>query len=461
MATTTTTTEAPLPVTPVQWTTCGDDLQCGSVTAPLDYTHPDGSTIQIAVERRPANDPSARIGSLVINPGGPGTSGVSDMANELSVMPPALLDDFDIVTFDPRGVDRSSPVGCGPPTSGSSPNPVPTTPAGQQALWAADKDYAAACEQYSGSILPYVGTVEAADDLDRIRAALGDARLTYMGQSYGTLLGATYAQMFPTHVRAMVLDGAIDPALSSEQFVIDQSEGFEESLTSFFLWCSTAHCAWRPTVDPTTAVLDLIDQAGLSPLPAGDGQTAGPGDIYDALLAGLYSESDWPRLAAALSEAAAGDGGGVLAMTTTYNTAGSSNLAEANTAINCLDHPTATQLSAYPQMAAAAGASAPVFGPLLAWGLLQCAMWPAPPTRQPEPTTAAGSNPILVEGATGDPATPYEWAQHLAAELQHGELVTWQGMNHVSYFYSSCIRAIDQNYLVAGTLPPVGTVCRD
>ena len=133
----------------------------------------------------------------------------------------------------------------------------------------------------------------------------------------------------------------------------------------------------------------------------------------------------------------------------------------ANTAVNCLDHPTSTQLSDYPAMAQTAASSAPIFGPLLVWGLIGCAAWPYPPTRQPQATTAVGAPPILVVGTTGDPATPYQWAEHLASELQHGELVTWKGMNHVAYFYSPCIRAIDESYLVAGTLPPPNTICSD
>ena len=214
-STTTTTTQPPLPVTPVAWTPCGD-LQCGTVAVPLDYADPRGTVIQIAVARHPAEVPSERIGSLVINPGGPGASGIDDLANELSVLTPELLDRFDIVSFDPRGVERSSPVECTASTGASSApgstgqliDPVPTTPAAEQALLRNDQSFAAQCEHDSGSILPYVGTVDTARDLDRIRAALGDAELTFMGNSYGTLLGATYASLFPTHVRAMVLDSA-------------------------------------------------------------------------------------------------------------------------------------------------------------------------------------------------------------------------------------------------------------
>jgi pimeloyl-ACP methyl ester carboxylesterase len=465
-STTTSTTVASLPVAPVHWSDCGDDLQCGTVPVPLDYARPRGPMIDIAVERRPAAVPSERIGSLVINPGGPGTSGIDDLPTELSVLTPGLLDRFDIVSFDPRGVERSSPVECedggSADTTAPLPDPVPTTTAAQRALLAGDEAYAAACEKQSGSLLPYVGTVDAARDLDRIRAALGDARLTFIGHSYGTLLGATYAEMFPERVRAMVLDGAIDPAMGTDQMVLDQAEGFEAVLDDFFSWCAaTPTCPWRPAGDPTTALSALIAGSSVRRLAAADGRSAGPGEIYNALLDCLYSTSSWPVLGDALAQAEDGNGAEVIMLSDKYASGGSTNGGDANNAVNCLDHPVSRQVSSYPRLAATDAARAPIFGPLLAWGLLQCAVWPVLPTRTPAPTLAPGSPPILVVGTTGDPATPYQWAVDLASELQHGELVTWKGENHVAYFYSPCIRAIDQAYLISGTLPPRGTTCND
>ena len=468
------------PVSPVAWSGCGNDLQCGSVTVPLDYSRPDGRTIQIAVERRPASDPSERIGSLVINPGGPGTSGIDDMENELSVLTSGLLDRFDIVTFDPRGVERSAPVECaagtatpGTPTTTTPvsttttvpaplPDPVPQTAAAQRAAAAQDRAYGAACQRYSNGVLPFVGTVDAARDLDRIRAALGDQKLTFIGHSYGTLLGAVYADLYPGHVRAMVLDGAIDPALGTDQMVLDQAQGFESVLDDFFSWCaSSSSCPWRTTADPTAALVSLIDRSATDPLPGGGGRRAGPGEFYNALLDDLYARSSWPSLGDALAQAAAGNGSALIGLSDTYASGGSTNGGDANTAINCLDHPVSRDLSTYPQLAAQAQAMAPVFGPVLAWGLLPCAVWPVRPTRTPGPIAAPGSPPILVTGTTGDPATPYAWAVALAGQLQHGELLTWVGENHVAYFYSPCVRAIDQAYLVAGTLPAPGTRCSD
>jgi len=467
-STTTTTAVVEPPVTPMVWTPCGT-LQCGTVAVPLDYAQPQLGTIQIALAMHRATDPAARIGSLVIDPGGPGGSGVNDLPAELGVLTSALLARFDIVEFDPRGVQRSSPVVCSAGTSattsstpGPFPDPVPSTTSAQLALLANDEEYANQCESLSGKLLPFVGTVDAARDLDRIRQALGDAQLTYFGHSYGTLLGATYAQMFPTKVRAMVLDGAIDPAMTTQQMVDEQSQGFESVLDDFLAWCTSSGCPWRPAGGAsTTALLALIAQSRSQALAAGAGPSAGPGAIYYAVLSALYARNYWPNLARALAQAAAGNGAGVLSMADSYVTGGSTNAVDAETSIDCLDHPVARGSGGIPALAAQAAVNAPFFGPLLAWGEAACAVWPVPATRTPEATTAVGSPPILVVGATKDPATPYVWAQRLAAELQHGELVTWQGENHVAYYYSGCVRALDQAYFVAGTLPAPGTVCSD
>jgi pimeloyl-ACP methyl ester carboxylesterase len=450
-------------VAPISWSPCEGDLQCGTLVVPLDYAHPKGATIPIAVARHPADDPATRIGSLVIDPGGPGVSGIDDMANELGTLTPQLLEDFDIVMFDPRGVERSDPVTCGeapgaPPTTLS--NPVPTTPSQQTAAIAGLKQFADACERASAIVLPHVGTVDAARDMEQLRVALGDSSVTYMGQSYGTLLGLTYAALFPTRVRAMVLDSVIDPALSFNDMTEGQAAGFEAMLGAFFAWCAgSSACAWRPSGDPTTALLGQIAAAGATPVPAGGGRVAGAGELYDALLGGLYSRSDWPELGAALAAEAAGNGAPVVAMSDRYNRNGSTNGDDAALAVDCLDHPVSHKLAAYGYLAAVLKASAPVFGPLLAWGEAACAVWPAPPTRTVGPVAAPGSPPILVVGTTNDPATPYAWAMNVAHELSHGVLLTRTGDDHVAYFYSACVRDDVQTYLVHGVTPPPGTTC--
>lgn len=448
------------PVTPIAWSPCDGDLQCGTLVVPLDYADPAGPTIPIAVARHPAEDPAARIGSLVIDPGGPGVSGIDDMANELSALTPQLLDDFDVVLFDPRGVERSDPVTCGPATGSAPTDPVPVTPSQQAATVAGLEQFAAACEKVSANVLPYVGSVDVARDMDRLRQALGDSGLTYMGQSYGSLLGLTYAALFPTHIRAMVLDSVIDPALSFDQITQGQADGFEDMLDAFFTWCAgSADCPWRPAGDPTAALLALLGAAAGAPAPAGGGAVAGVGQLYDALLDGLYSQSDWPQLGGALAADADGNGAPIVAMSDHYNNSGSTNADDAEEAVECLDHPVSRDLASYGTLAQTLETTAPVFGPLLAWGEAGCAVWPAPPTRTVGPVAAPGAPPILVVGTTDDPATPYAWAVNVSKELDHGVLLTRDGEGHVAYFSSACVRDDVQTYLVSGMPPPPGTVC--
>ncbi len=436
------------------------DLQCGTLVVPLNYADPAGPTIPIALVRHPAEDPSARIGSLVIDPGGPGVSGIDDAANELSALTPQLLDDFDIVLFDPRGVERSDPVTCDRP-KGQVPvssDLVPATPAEIETTISGLRQFALDCEDTVPTLLPYVGTVDVARDMDRLRQALGDSGLTYMGQSYGSLLGLTYAQLFPTHVRAMVLDGVLDPALSFSQITQQQAQGFESALNQFFSWCAeTASCPWRPSGDPTTALLDLLGASAQS-APA---QTAAAGPLYDALLDGLYSRDSWPELGDTLAAAASGNGAPAASMSNHYNAGGSTNGAVAGTAVDCLDHPTSRDLTTYSSGAISLRTSDPVFGPLLTWGQAQCGVWPVASTRVVGPVTASGAPPILVVGTTGDPATPYQWAVNVSHELARSALLTVDGDDHVAYFYSACVRDDVQAYLVTGSTPAVGATCSE
>jgi hypothetical protein len=232
-------------------------------------------------------------------------------------------------------------------------------------------------------------------------------------------------------------------------------------LESFFAWCARPGCAWRPIGDPTSALLDLIQRSRSQSLTVSGGGAAGPGELYNTLLAGLESQSSWPSLAGALADAESGNGSPASSMSGHYSSGGSTNGAVAEQAIDCLDHPVDRDPATYPALAAQLGQSAPVFGPLLAWGLLGCATWPALPTRTPASASDPGAPPILVVGTTGDPVTPYSWAVDLAQELTGGSLLTWRGQSHVASFYSPCVRDVAQAYLLAGTVPAPGTTCTD
>lgn len=455
-------TTAP-PAPPLQWAPCGS-LQCATLEVPLDYSQPAGARIGLAVARRPARDPGRRVGSLVVNPGGPGDSGVDDLPNELRVLGPDVQDRFDIVSYDPRGVARSHPVRCGAPgpTTGPLPDPAPTDAAGRRQLEADDRAYVSACLSASGAaLLAHVGTREGVEDLDRLRAALGDERLTFVGHSYGTYLGALYADAYPARVRALVLDGALDPALDLTRQVAAQAVGFDRVLGEFLSWCASdpAPCGWRPGADPGASFRSLLDAARRHPLPAGGSRRMGAGEIYEAVEGVMYSPSRWPALGQALGAAAAGNGAPVVGLSDAYLNHGGPNGADAFEAVTCADHPAPRDPAAYPALARQLAGSAPVFGPVFAWGVLACGLWPVPPTGRPRPVRAAGSPPILVVSTTADPVTPAAWAGSLAAELEHGVLLMRQGRDHVAYFYSACVRSWVDGYLLSGATPPPGTIC--
>ena len=431
---------------------------------PLDYADPGGPHIGIALERHPASDPAHRIGSLVLNPGGPGESGILNFSTDLSVLPAGVVEHFDVVTFDPRGIAASEGIHCvGDTYRGPAPDPVPQTPAAEQALLAADRGYAQSCLKSAGALLSHMGTLDVARDMEELRLALGDPGLSYLGLSYGTLLGATYASLFPTHVRAMVLDGPIDPSLDTADLANAQALGFERSLDAFFSWCvaSPGACVWRPDGDPHAAFRALAAKVRAHPLGVGS-QAVGPSEFYTGTFGSLYAQGFWPSLGRALAAVAAGSGAAMRGLYNAYERVGDPSFdGDASNAVTCLDYPAPTDPGVFFQRADAAAAIAPDFGPLFAWGALSCSVWPvrAIDQRVPAPVRAAGSPPILVVGTTGDPATPYAWARSLAGQLDHGVLLTRDGVDHVAIFYSACVRSRDEAYLEALQVPAAGTVC--
>jgi pimeloyl-ACP methyl ester carboxylesterase len=306
--------------------------------------------------------------------------------------------------------------------------------------------------------------VDAAEDMDDIRAAVGDPKLTYLGFSYGTLLGATYASLFPTHIRALALDGAIDPAIDEATMGADQAAGFEQDLDDFLAWC-TASCAFQPRGAPTLRVAfdRLVAGIRAHPLPGSGGRTVGPGEAFVGIIAPLYDRQAWPVLAAELAAAQRGDGAPLLAQNDTYverHPDGTYDNEEvANAAVNCLDHPT-LPVAQLQSLAAATERQSPYFGAPLIWDSITCDSWPVPAVSRPGPLHAPGAPPILVLGSTGDPVTPYVWAQHLAAELGSGVLVTRHGDGHAAYPFSQCVRGIVDAYLVTGAVPsPAAADC--
>jgi pimeloyl-ACP methyl ester carboxylesterase len=439
--------------------------QCATLRVPLDWADPAKGTIGLALDRRPASGHA--LGSLVENPGGPGVSGVDYLPTFVAELPGAVTSRFDVVGFDPPGAGRSHPITCGTPsalTAELSVDPSPDTKAGFDALVAADRRFAAGCEARSGRILPYVSTVDAARDLDMIRAAVGDAGLTYVGFSYGTLLGATYAELYPTRVRAMVLDGAIDPALGPVRTVDQQSAALEKQLDAFLGSCAAGGCGWHPPGDLAKDFRRLLADVSAHPVPVpGTGQSVGPAALLYGSAAALYSPRTWPVLGQALTGLGGGHGRDILELFDSYigrSPDGSfANTVEAESAVDCLDAP-APSLASLRADAGAAARGAPVFGLLDLYSEATCSVWPVTSKANVGPLHAVGSPPIVVVGTTHDPITPYAWAQALASQLAHGVLLTRDGYGHTGYAYSACIRSAVDRYLLTLRVPRRGTTCQ-
>lgn len=453
------------------WKDCEDGFECTTVEVPLDYSKPSGDKLGISVIRLPAQDSSDRIGSLLTNPGGPGGSGVDFVRQVGRAFGADLRNRFDIVGFDPRGVAGSDPVRCNTGAQLDDFFSTDASPDDEQetrALGTEGEEFAQNCETKAADKLPHVGTVNAARDMDVLRAALGDDKLTYYGASYGTYLGAFYAEQFPKNVRALVLDGAVDPTLSSTELLIEQAKGFETALRAFAEDCVANGCPFGDSADAVvTRIGDLLDDIDKKPLTS----TRDDREVTESLAVmgiarSLYVKEYWPVLRQALTKAINDSDGTILLgladeMVDRKADGTYSNQTDANMAVNCVDKPTPQNLAAYGKAAAEAEKSAPRFGPFVVWGGVPCVYWPTQSAPEPKPLTANGADPILVIGTTRDPATPYKWSENLADQLSSGVLLTFEGDGHTAYLQgNACITNAVDDYLVTTDPPKNGTTCR-
>jgi len=452
----------------IDWSPCSQ-VECGSLSVPLDYQRPNGPHITLTLARLPAT--GKKIGVLFVNPGGPGASGVDFLRTAPNVFPDEVLASFDIVSWDPRGVGSSTPVECVDNLDAFyAVDRDPRTAAAVAQNVAASRSLIAACQEHSRAILPYLSTENSARDMDAIRAAMGEAKISYVGYSYGTLLGALYADRFPTRVRAMVLDGPVDPARSYADSTVDQAKSFDRDLDAFFAYCrSNSACAFAHGGDPAAAYDDLAATITQEPIPGtvdGEHRTLGPAELDIGVASALYSGADGYRtLASALAKAAGGDGAGMLALADGYTgreTGGKySNETAVLYATGCIDAPAPPTVAAVQRLADAAAVAAPRFGATTVWLGLPCTLWPVPAVGKIAPIHAAGAPPIIVVGALYDPATPYNWAQGLASELDTAHLVTSGGASHTSYRRDSpCIDGTVDAYLLELQVPASDPRCR-
>lgn len=460
----------------IAWSPCPGQavLECGRVDVPLDRTTASSEQLALAVARLPATDPGRRIGSLVLHFGGPGSSGIEYLARVgRSLVPEEIAARFDLVAFDQRGVGKSVAIDCYDDAALDAyvgiENPPRAPSADDLALaWAVAKDFAAACATKSGAArLASVSTLDAVADLEVLRVALGDPQLSYLGFSYGGMLGALYADRYPEKVRAMVLDGAVEPGITFAARLSEQATAFEAGLARFLVDCDRRPAcpfASESEIGATDAFDALMDRLRTKPLTLADGRTLNAGMALSGVMAGLYARETWGTIAAGLARADAGDGSILVALADSYsgrNVDGSyrNNSIEANTAINCVDYEAAREPAFYQQLSDETRATAPRFASLLAYSGLTCAAWPVPA----EPVgrvKAEGAPPILVIGTTGDPAAPYTWSVRLADQLTSGLLLTYQNSGHTAVGTSDpCIDAAVAAYLVDLNVPGAGAIC--
>lgn len=451
----------------LHWQPCPDSppFQCTTVKVPLDYAHPDAGDIDLTAARKKATGNGARIGSLLVNPGGPGESGIDFLVGAADGFSPSVRASYDLVAVDPRGVGHSTPVDCK--------LDMPTTPMGFGLNLSADlaeigaydeafKQVADACAQHAGQLLPHVGTLDAARDMDVLRALLGDDRLHYAGFSYGTYLGATYAELFPSRVGRMVLDGAVDPTLDAYRWLLDTAAGQQVAWESFAADCAArTDCPLGHSVEEAGRRLDALQRSlDRAPLRQGKDISVTRDDLVNAVTTALMTVQ-WEQLRAAIGGLLAGD---TTALQRLLGTAeeSSGSVGDANYAVNCLSSTSSPRFT--PEQAQAALPqflrASPQFGEWWARLLMMCTHWPVPPTQPAHPLTAPGAAPILVVGTTRDPATPYPWAEALARQLSSGRLLTYDGDGHTTYGRgSTCIETAVDRYLTRGQLPPAGKVC--
>lgn len=452
----------------VSWSDCGE-AHCAWVTVPVDYAEPDGDTTRIRMAYYPATSGEGSR-TIFVNPGGPGGSAIDFAATMEQSLGAEVRDDANVVGVDPRGVGLSTPLTCLSDRefdAYSASDPDPDDEAEIQAQRAGFTALGEACEAGSGDLAAHVSTVEAARDMDVVRALLGRTTLDWFGASYGTELGAVYAELFPDKVGRMVLDGAVDPTLDNVDASFAQATGFGRALQAYAEDCVTsADCPLGDDADAGIAkIVDLMDQLDANPLPGLGSRQLTEGLAFYGIAVTLYDKGAWPTLTQALTRAFDGDGSILVALSDIYferddDGTYASNQGQVISAVSCLDSPDGLTVADVEAQIPRFQKASPVFGRALAWGALGCTDWPIEATNPLPTIDGEGAPPIVVIGTTRDPATPYESAQALASQLESGVLLTRDGDGHTAYLSgNACIKDAVDTYLADGTVPAEGTTC--
>ncbi len=451
------------------WSACGDN-RCSTLTVPLDYAHPGERSIELRLLKVPAR--GQRLGSLVVNPGGPGAPGTEYAAQAASVFGKPLLEHFDIVGFDPRGTGESSPVDCLDDDQLDdflAADPAPSTVSETRVFMGGVRAFGQGCRALSGELAAHVSTEDAARDMDVLRAALGQSTLDYFGASYGTKLGAVYADLFPDKVGRLVLDGAMDLELSTRDLSLQQAAGFQTALDAYLQDCidnTDQSCFLGNSVaEGRRTIEDLLDRIAQNPLPTTSDRELTLGLAFYGIATPLYNKDYWFMLTTGLKSAIGGDGSALLLLADAYayrNPSGGflNNAIEANLAINCRDDGWSLPATRVPTQVPAFEKASPVFGRIFAWSLTGCRGFGWPVADPYPKVMAKGAAPILVIGTSRDPATPLAWAKALADQLASGVLVTRDGDGHTGYHAgNACVDDAVEDYLVDGDVPQDGLAC--
>lgn len=454
----------------LDWNDCNEGFECSTLSVPLDYANPETKAISIKIVRLPASGTSQ--GSLVVNPGGPGGSGIEYARAAKWIMSQTLLENFDVVGFDPRGVGSSTPIECLNDKQTDEYIAADGSPDDAEEIAtsiAISQEFAAACAKNSPELYPFVDTISAAKDIDILRAALGDEKLNWLGKSYGTYLGATYADLFPDLVGRMLLDGAIDPTLTNEQLSKGQALGFENALQRFVDDCpSHDDCPLDAAgAAGVQEIADLLDSLDSNPGTLDDGREFTQAMGVLGIVGSLYDKQyGWSELRPNLFAALEGDYSALANSVDFYTSRNEDgtfgdNSNDAIAAVNCLDRADRATEEQTISLAQSWKTEAPVFGEYLAWSNLGCTYWNIPATGISRQIPAVGSPTILVIGTVNDPATPYVWAEGLAAQLSKGVLLTYDGDGHTAYFQgSACIDKEVDNFFLTGNAT-AGITCND
>ena len=457
-------------VNPIVWKPCdgstNTEVECGNIEVPFDYADPDQGSFVLFVKKHNAANPAKRIGSMMVNPGGPGFGGSSLADDAEYYFSQDLIDHFDIIAWDPRGTGESTPaVDCVDTFDEyfglDSP---PETPDEKQALIDASQAFNDKCAENSGTILPYISTQASAQDINSLRLALGEEKISYFGFSYGSELGTTWATMFPETVRAIVVDGAVDPTATSIQEGMSQAKGFEGQLSTFLKQCSErATCEFHNGGKAEEAFDQLVLDIDATPLEVSKNRTpVTQGVLFTAVAQAMYSDYYWPQLSEALSAAQKGDGTGILQLYDDYyqrkedGTYG--NELEAFLAISCLDDPGASSVEDVDSHIEDFIAAAPRLGGNFAYGY-SCALWPVKQAAKVT-ITGKGAGPIVVVGTTGDAATPLDSTRKMAQGLEKGILIVVDANQHTGYGANSCVVKAVDDYLIELTVPTNETTCK-